>query len=51
MMLSLIGSLVWIAFWLYFGAQVVLFDNENGPILSIIFFLPAFIATPIVGKI
>ncbi len=53
MMLSLIGSLAWIAAWIYFGAQAATFDNENGTgvIVAIIFFLPAFIGTPIVGKL
>ena len=50
MMLSLIGSLIWIALWIFYGVAVATIDDESGPIVSIIFFAPACIAAPIVGK-
>ena len=50
MMLSMIGSLIWIAVWIYFGVHVATLDDENGPIASLIFFIPACIVLVIVGK-
>ncbi len=49
-MLSLIGSLIWIAIWIYYGVQMATIDDENGPILATAFFLPACFTLLIVGK-
>ena len=49
-MLSLIGSLVWIAIWIYYGVVVATIDDESGPTLSIVYFVPACVVAPIVGK-
>ncbi len=50
MMLSLIGTLVWMALWIYYGAVLAIVDEENGPLAAIFFFIPACMAAPFVGK-
>jgi len=51
MMLSLIGSLIFIAIWIYIGVHFVSNIGESiGHILSPIFYVPACVVLPIDGK-
>jgi len=45
-MLLMVGTLIWSAFWIYYGAKAVAFNY----VLAIQYFVPAFVAIALVGN-